>query len=106
MCAPEDFELGEERAKVLRLVRELRELRGVSHDQVLAAVMASKTYKQIGAPALQDMNLAQAKAISRMLERWCDQAKVLPPKPKRETSAAPPAPWRERTNNHTAEGND
>ena len=106
MCAQDDFELGEERAKVLRLVRELRELRGVSHDQVLAAVMASKTYKQIGEPALQDMNLSQAKAISRMLGRWLDQAKELPPKPKRETSAAPPAPWRERTNNHTAEGND
>ncbi len=106
MCAQDEFALGQERAKVLRLARELRTLRGVSQDQVLSAVMATRLYKQIGEPALQELNLNQAKAITRLLERWLEQAKSQPPKPRRETSTAPPAPWHKRTNHQTEEVND
>ena len=88
MCAQDEFALGQERAKVLRLARELRILRGVSQDQVLSAVMATRLYKQIGEPAL------------------LEQAKSQPPKPRRETSTAPPAPWHKRTNHQTEEVND
>ena len=99
MCAQDDL-------KVLRLARELRTLRGVSQDQVLSAVMATQLYKQIGEPALQELNLTQAKAITHLLERWLEQAKTQPPKPRREVSTAPPAPWHERTNHQTEEVND
>ena len=94
MCAHDDFELGRRRAEVLRLIHELRTLRGVSHDQVLSAVMASDTYRRMGSPALQDLTLAQAQALLLMLGRWRDQAGTRPPRPRREASHAPPAPWR------------
>ena len=106
MCAQEDFELGEERARVLRLAHELRTLRGISHDQVLSAVMATKLYRQIGEPALQELNLSQAKAITRLLERWLEQAKTQTPRPRRVASTAPPAPWSKGTDHQTEEGND
>ena len=106
MCATEELELGELRARVLRLTHELRTLRGVSHDQVLAAVLATQTYRQIGAPALQDMNRAQAEAIAGLLERWLEQARTRPPRPKRETSTAPPAPWHTTADHQTKERND
>ena len=81
-------------------------LRGISHDQVLSAVMATKLYRQIGEPALQELNLSQAKAITRLLERWLEQAKTQTPRPRRVASTAPPAPLSKGTDHQTEEGND
>lgn len=100
MCADGGIEIGEARARVLRLVHELRVLRGVSHDQVISAVRASATYRTLGSPELGTMNLAQAQGLARMLERWLEQAKEMPPRARRVASAAPAATWR----NHQTEG--
>lgn len=97
-----DMELGEARRRFLHLANELRKLRGVPRDLVLAWVMATRLYRNVGAPKLHDMTLEQATELSRLLERWIEKERARAPAPT-SNAGAPPAPW-QATGRRTDEG--
>jgi hypothetical protein len=89
----EDMELGYARAKVNRLCAEIARLRGTSHHVIHTALMNTALWKAQGDPDPKHINLEQARAFIRLLEKWREKAKTQPAKSRHIVSKAPPAPW-------------